>query len=377
MLTADQPDLRDGARRAPGRDPRAQQREDQHRHRQRKQALAGLERVEADHDLQVHRDDEERAHQDELLPDQRREPGPQLRDAQQRRVEQHVAAEAGATLLPLDERPEQREPSEHHERHDGEAQRRDLGVADRQWRARLDEAPHAAAQDRDHDQAQSGRGKRHPDDVEPRAPRRRGRLGDPSAQEQDRDHDHGLGREHVAPRELGRHPAADQRTGGDRDRGDPAEQRVRQCAVLALVGRGGERRDRRHHQHGTEPLDPRPSDQQDGQVRAQRGGERADSIDRQPDREGPVAAQDVAQLRAEQHERRHHQRVQGDRGLHTLDRRVEVLDDLRDRHVHHARVEHHDELRRGKDDHGQPLAHGPATLPVEISRRGRDGCSHQ
>ena len=77
----DQPDLRDGARRAPGGDPRAQQREDEHRHRQRKQALAGLERVEPQHDLQVHRDDEEGAHQDELLADQRREPRPQLRDA--------------------------------------------------------------------------------------------------------------------------------------------------------------------------------------------------------------------------------------------------------------------------------------------------------
>ena len=70
-----------------------------------------------EHDLQVHGDDEERAHQDELLPDQRREPGPQLRDAQQRRVEQLVLAEAGATLLPPGERPEQREPAEHHERH--------------------------------------------------------------------------------------------------------------------------------------------------------------------------------------------------------------------------------------------------------------------
>ena len=86
----DEPELRDGARRAPRRDPRAQQREDEHRHRQRQQALAGLERVEPEHDLQVHGDDEERAHQDELLADERREPGAQLRDAQQRRVEQPV-----------------------------------------------------------------------------------------------------------------------------------------------------------------------------------------------------------------------------------------------------------------------------------------------
>ena len=137
----DQPDLGDGARRAPGRDPRAQQREDEHRHRQREQALAGLERVEPEHDLQVDGDDEERAHQDELLADQRREPGAQLRDAQQRRVEQLVAAQAGAPLLPDDERPEQREAAEHQERHRREAQRRDLGAVDRRRRRAAGRSP--------------------------------------------------------------------------------------------------------------------------------------------------------------------------------------------------------------------------------------------
>ena len=42
----DQPDLRDRARRAPRRHARAEQREYEHRDRQRQQALAGLERVE-------------------------------------------------------------------------------------------------------------------------------------------------------------------------------------------------------------------------------------------------------------------------------------------------------------------------------------------
>ena len=172
---------------------------------------------------------------------------------------------------------EQREPAEHHERHRREAQRRDLRAVDRRRRARLDEAPHAAAQDREHDQAQAG-------STESATPTtsscgRRSAAGRPrdlSAQEQDDDHDHGLGGEHVAPRELGRHPAADQRAGGDRDGGDPAEQRVGQRALAALVGGGGERRDRGHHEHRAEPLDPRPADQQDGEVRAQRRRQRPD-----------------------------------------------------------------------------------------------------
>ena len=290
---------------------------------------------------------------------------------QQRRVEQLVAAETATALLPGGERPQQREPAEHHERHRREAQRRDLRAVDRRRRARLDEAPHAAAQDREHDQAQAGRRERHAHDVELRAPLGCRRLRDLFAQEQDADHDHGLGGEHVTPRELRRHPAADQRAGGDRDRGDPAEQRVRQRALAALIGGGRERRDRRHHEHGTEPLDAGPADQQHGEVRAQRRRERPEPVDRQPERERAVGAQDVAELRPEQHERRHHQRVQRDRRLHALDRRVEVLDDLRDRHVHHARIEHHHELRRGKDDHRKPLAHERPSL----SGRGDRGPS--
>ena len=90
-------------------------------------------------------------------------------DAQQRRVEQPVSALLGAAPLPGCERPQQREPAEHHERHRREAQRRDLRPVDRRRRARLDEAPYAAAQDREHDHAQAGRRERHADDVELRA----------------------------------------------------------------------------------------------------------------------------------------------------------------------------------------------------------------
>jgi hypothetical protein len=157
-----QPDLRDGARRAPRRDPRAQQREDEHGHRQREQALAGLERVEAQDDLQVDGDDEERAHEDELLPEQRREPRAQPRDAQQRRIEQLVASQAGTPLFPRGERPQQGQAAEHHERHRREAQRGDLCAVDRRRRARLNEPPHAAAQDREHDETQAARRQRTP-----------------------------------------------------------------------------------------------------------------------------------------------------------------------------------------------------------------------
>ena len=65
-----------------------------------------------------------------------------------------------------------------------------------------------------------------------------------------------------------------------------------------------------------------------------------------------------------EHERRHHERVGRDRELHALDRRVEVRDDLRDRHVHDAAVEHHHELRRREDRERDP----PAGLAVGGTR---------
>ena len=295
----DEPELRDGARRAPGRDPRAQQREDEHRDRQRQQALAGLERVEAQHDLQVHGDDEERAHQDELLPQQRREPGAQLRDRAAASCRAAGRGRGGRAAAPTRRTPASsaRPPSTMNgtgEKPSGVISVPLIvgGVA------RLDEAPHAAAQDREHDQAQAARRQRHADDVEPRAARGAGGPRDLPAQQQDDDHDDGLAGEHVAPRELRRHPAADQRAGGDRDGRDAAEQRVGERALAALVAGGGQRRDRRDHEHRAEPLDPRPADQQHREVRAQRRRQRPDAVDRQADRERAVAAQDVAELRA-------------------------------------------------------------------------------
>jgi len=61
----------------------------------------------------------------------------------------------------------------------------------------------------------------------------------------------------------------------------------------------------------------------------------------------PVAFNTMSptELRSGEHESRHHERVEGDRELYALDRRVEVGDDLRDRHVHDAAVQHHHELR--------------------------------
>ena len=65
---------------------------------------------------------------------------------------------------------------------------------------------------------------------------------------------------------VDRHPATDERPGRDGRRRHPADEPVRERALLALVVRGDEGRDRRDDQNGTQPLDQRPAEQQDRQV---------------------------------------------------------------------------------------------------------------
>ena len=163
--------------------------------------------------------------------------------------------------------------------------------------------------------------------------------------------------EHEPPRVVRRHPAADHGADRDRGAGDTADDPVGEGTILPLIVRRDQSGDGRDHQNGAEAFDERPAEEQDVQVRAQRRRQRAKPVDRETDGEGTVATPDVAELRSHEHERRHHQRVGGDRGLHARDGRVEVGHDLRDRDVHHARVEHHHELRSREDDQGEPAAH--------------------
>ena len=97
-------------------------------------------------------------------------------------------------------------------------------------------------------------------------------------------------------------------------------------------------------------------------------------VDAEADREGAAAAPDVAELAAGQHQRRHHQRVEGDHRLDRRHGRVEVFDQLGDRDVHHRLVEDHQELRRRQDDEDSPL-HGLSVWAraAAVSRRREVG----
>ncbi len=100
--------------------------------------------------------------------------------------------------------------------------------------------------------------------------------------------------EDVAPREVGSDPSADERTGRHRRSRHTAENPVAQRALLALVGLGGERGDRRNHEDGTETLDERPSYEQLREVLRERRHERPGAVHEQADPERALGAPAVA-----------------------------------------------------------------------------------
>ena len=72
---------------------------------------------------------------------------------------------------------------------------------------------------------------------------------------------------------------------------------------------------------------------------------------------GALAADEIADLAADQDERGRYQRLERDRRLDAADGRAEVVDHRRDRHVHQRRVDDEHEHRHRQQD-GQPLIAG-------------------
>ena len=140
--------------------------------------------------------------------------------------------------------------------------------------------------------------------------------------------------------------AADQRAqrGGDRARGRDEPVGARALGLAEV--RSDQRHDRGHDQHRAQALQARPADHQHRQVRRQRRRQRPAGVDDAADRERTLAADDLPDLPAGDHQRRHHQRVHRDRRLNPGHRRVEIVGDRRDRRIHHRRVQGHHELAR-------------------------------
>ena len=184
-----------------------------------------------------------------------------------------------------------------------------------------------------------------PDRVEAHAGNGR-RVGHPARQGEDAEHHDDLADEDPAPAGIGREQPADQRADRHRDGAGRGHEAVGPRPLGAAEVRRHQRHHGRHDQRGTEPLQHRPPDDEHRQGLGQRGGGRATPVDDAADHEGPLAPDDLPDLAARDHERRHDERVEGDGELDPRDRGPDVLGHGGDGDVHDRGVQGHEELRR-------------------------------
>ena len=113
----------------------------------------------------------------------------------------------------------------------------------------------------------------------------------------------------------------------------------------------------------------RPAERQRGDAPGSCGQGRADAVDHQSDDEHPPPPEQVPELAAGEHQRRHDQRIERDHGLDRGDGGVEVGDQLGDRDVHHRLVQDHQELGRGETIRAPHLP--PMLTPPTAGLMGR------
>ena len=256
----------------------------------------------------------------------------------------------------------------------GQQRERDRADRDQQPDGLASFLPH---QDPEHDAAHADDGEDRADHVDLPRPGVGDVVDELDLGQHDRDDDD-LEHEADPPRQVRGDEAAEQRPdrGGDRRR--RPDQRVRLLAGRAskfpwisdcIAGSSSD---------APEPADDRPEDDDRGQALRQRHRQGADRVGQQTEDVRPLAPDQIADLAADQDERSRDQRLERDRRLHTAHRRVEILDDRRDRHVHQRRVDDEHEHRRRQEDResraapflgrnarARALGQGRSALPTE------------
>jgi hypothetical protein len=235
-----------------------------------------------------------------------------------------------------------------------------------------------SSEDAHHDQDEADPGEDRSERVE--RPVRIGVDGvdDAAAQPEDDRDDQGLEKERCPPADGGGDEAPDQRArcgadathpGDDPEgpgpRGDVGEQQR------------GEDVDRRDQQRGANPFEYRVADDQYPETGGDRAYQRADTVDKEADREASFAAPAVRELAPGDHQRSHHQQESRDRDLDTLHRGVKVFADVGDHDVHVRAREAADELRQGERNEDLPQGtrrppFGGASRHVGFTPRSQD-----
>ena len=245
------------------------------------------------------------------------------------------------------------EQAQHHSPGQDQPDNRRQSEPLRSLRLRLHESPRARPQNAVDNETETDRGQARPDEIEPNASLGRS-VRHPPRQGEDHEHDDDLADENQTPREVRGEETTDQGTRSHRDGAGRRHQPVSARPFGAREVRRHQRDDRRHDQRRADSFEDRPPDDQHRETRRDRGREGTAPVDDTADGKGALAAEDLADLAAGDHERRHDQRVEGDGRLDPSDTRADVLGDGRDRDVHDRAVEGHQELTRGQRHQNDP-----------------------
>ena len=197
-----------------------------------------------------------------------------------------------------------------------------------------------------------------------------GHLADQPAAEQDPGDDDRLEHEADAPRQERGQGAADERPDRCRDRARGADQRVHLGLHLALEVAVDQRLHRGQIERGAEAADDGPEDDDRGKALREHHRDGAQRVEDEAGHVGPLAAEEVAQLAADQDEGGRDERLERDRRLNAADGRVEILDHRGDRDVHQRRVDDEDEHRH-RQQKAQPRGARSQTTSPRVFRMPR------
>ena len=275
-----------------------------------------------------------------------------------------------AMALPTDERVEQCHTRSDEPDGQREAERRDRRVLG------LHEAPRARLQDAQHDGPEAEGRQGTADQIELGLGTLARCVHHEANEGQDDEDDDDLAHEDDAPGQDGGGPTAQDRTHGDAGTSHASDDGVGGDALAALEVAGDERGQGREHECRPQTFQDGPAEGQHFDRRSDRRQSRADCVDDETDGERPTPTYDVPDLGANEHEHRHHERIERDDALDGRDRRVEeVLDQLTDRDVHDRLVEHHEELRYGQGSERRPAHRSNLVTTGRVGPRvDRRGC---
>ena len=211
-----------------------------------------------------------------------------------------------------------------------------------------------------------------PDRVEGSRRVGRERIDETTAEQDDRRDDRGLEDERRPPADPRRDHTSDQRPCRGADTPQPAD-RAEGPGTRGEIAEPQRREDvdGRDQQRRTDALEHRVPEDQHAEARGDRAQQGADPVQRQAPDEAPLAAPAVGQLAARDHQDRHDQQEQGDRGLHALDGRVQVIADVGDHHVHVRARETADELGKRERKDQPPRRHSWFVRRERLARRYR------